>query len=91
MEENKVYFVVAQQEPSKIETIARKVYAGALIGTVVVALTPIVVNVVGNVVETIKFKRKIRKGLKDGSIVEVNGEYYEVNKEIVEEEPESNN
>ena len=90
MEENKVYFVVAQQEPSKIETIARKVYAGALICTVVVALTPIVVNVVGNVVETIKHKIKIRKGLKDGSIVKIGNDYYEVNN-VVEEEPESNN
>lgn len=27
---------------------------------------------------TIKWKRYIKKGLKDGSIVEINGEYYEV-------------
>jgi hypothetical protein len=30
------------------------------------------------------FNRKIKKGLKDGSIVEINGEFYEVEKTIEE-------
>ena len=41
---------------------------------------------IGNVVNTVKFNSKIKKGLKDGSIIEIDGKYYEVEKvENVEE------
>ena len=36
---------------------------------------------VGSLIEHIKYKRKIKKGLKDGSIVKIDGQYYEVHTE----------
>ena len=35
--------------------------------------------VCANLIEKIKHKRKIKKGMKNGSIIKVNGDYYEVN------------
>lgn len=57
-----------------------------VIGMVVVPLiinTGYNIGVTGyNKISEIKHNRKIKKGLKDGSIVEVDGEYYEVEKVI---------
>lgn len=72
----------------KIITIA----AVTIIGVI---LVPIVVNAgmtligttcvgVGNLINRTKFNKKIKQGLKDGSIVEIDGQYYEV-QETVEE------
>ena len=36
-------------------------------------------------VDKVKFNRKIKKGLEDGSIVEIDGQYYEVEIKDVEE------
>ena len=38
-----------------------------------------------NTIAKIKFNNKIKKGLKDGSIVEIDGKFYEVEKQTVEE------
>lgn len=38
-----------------------------------------------NLVEKAKFKKKIKNGLKDGSIIEIDGQYYEVEVQDVEE------
>lgn len=54
-----------------------------------IVLVPIALGIVGSaisgvilggvsLVERIQYKRKIKKGLKDGSIVEIDGQYYEV-------------
>jgi hypothetical protein len=40
---------------------------------------------VRNLSETIKFNKEIKKGLKDGSIIEIDGKYYESRKLTVEE------
>lgn len=67
-----------------------KVAAAGFVGLVVV---PIVWNTtaslvgfaaagVGNFINKKKYDREIKKGLKDGSIVEIDGEYYNI---IVEE------
>lgn len=72
----------------KIITIA----AVTIIGVI---LVPIVINAgmtligttcagVGNLINRTKFNKKIKQGLKDGSIVEIDGQYYEV-QEAVEE------
>ena len=64
----------------------------AAIGFIGVVLVPIVIGaginlinltVVGttNVVNKVRHSKKIKKGLKDGSIVEIDGQYYEVNVE----------
>ena len=61
----------------------------AAIGFVALVVAPKVVNVgcylvqraatgIYNVVEKVTHDRRIKKGLKDGSIVEIDGEYYEV-------------
>ena len=62
-----------------------KVIEIAAIGFVAIILVPAVLGVVGTGITIISstllrnnITRKIKKGLKDGSIVEINGEYYEV-------------
>ena len=40
---------------------------------------------VGVLISKIQFKHKIKKGLKDGSIVEIDGQYYEISIDDVEE------
>ncbi len=72
-----------------------------LVGTIILAvgiviLAPIVINgviAVGNAtctlvatgIDSIKYHQKIKKGLKDGSIVKIDGHYYEVVKTNNEE------
>ena len=61
---------------------------------VVCAITaPIIWNVtmatvggVGQAIEHVKFRKRMLKGMKDGSIVRINGEYYNVNLEPIVEE-----
>lgn len=40
----------------------------------------VLIDFVSTWINTIKRKRKIKKGMKDGSIVKIDGEYYEVEK-----------
>lgn len=66
-----------------------KIIELAAIGFIGVVLVPIVVNttlnVIGytslgvrNLIQNVKYKKKIKDGLKDGSIVEIDGQFYEV-------------
>jgi hypothetical protein len=55
------------------------------IGAIAIVVTPVIINGIAvianggiNIINSIKHKNKIKKGLKDGSILEINGEYYEV-------------
>ena len=68
----------------------------AAIGFIGLVLVPVAVSAgiklvawsatgIANVVEKVKFNKKIKEGLKDGSIVEIDGKYYEVKDENVEE------
>lgn len=52
---------------------------GAIASTVDIAIKG-----VGNLISKVQFKRKIKKGLKDGSIVEIDGQYYEISIDDVE-------
>jgi len=74
-----------------------KLLTVAVITVVGVILVPIVINTsinlinvvacgVGNAINKAKFNKQIKQGLKDGSIVEINGEYYKVEKEETVEE-----
>lgn len=74
MEESKVYLIVEQKPETKLEVFLNKANTVLLIGSIVVALTPIVYSGV----EWVKYKYKIRKGLKNGSIIKIDGQYYEV-------------
>jgi hypothetical protein len=60
------------------------VVAPVVIGGVINIVSTAAVGI-GNCINTAKYNRKIKKGLKDGSIVEINGQYYEVVVEDVEE------
>ena len=40
---------------------------------------------IGNAIIKSRFNKKIKKGLKDGRIIEIDGQYYEVQNETVEE------
>lgn len=66
-----------------------KIAAGIVIASVVAPVAFAVIggtcNTIANAVDRVKSKRKIKKGLKDGSITEIDGEYYEVMIEDVEE------
>lgn len=63
-----------------------KVAAGCFIGMVVVpAVVTLGVNVIGrtavgivNAVNKAKYNKELKKGLEDGSIVELDGQYYEI-------------
>ena len=73
-----------------------KIIKVAAVGFIGLVVAPVVINAgiklsvysatcISNLVEKIKHDKKIREGLKDGSIVEIDGQYYEVKKEDVEE------
>lgn len=71
-----------EESTTKKETDVVKMAACVVLGVVFI---PIIVNTgIGlinggvNMINQIKHKRKIKKGLKDGSIIEVDGQYYEV-------------
>ena len=64
--------------------------AGLIIVVPIVVRGLVFVGAVGyagvkGVVDQVKFNKKIKQGLKDGSIVEIDGKYYEVEIENVEE------
>lgn len=59
--------------------------AGPVILNGVVAMAELTFTGVSNGIEKLKFNRKIKKGLKEGSIVEIDGKYYEVVVDTVEE------
>ena len=40
---------------------------------------------VGNAINKVKFNKKMKEGIKDGSIIEVDGRYYEVDLDAIEE------
>lgn len=78
MENEKMYVVLEARPETKAERVSRKVSNACAIGLIAISVAPVVCCLVGNGVEWIKYKRKIKKGLKDGSIVEIDGKYYEV-------------
>ena len=78
MNNEKVYLIVEQKPETKVGKAARNINDALIIGSVVVAVAPLVCGLVYNGVEWVKYKHKIKKGLKDGSIIEIDGQYYEV-------------
>ena len=77
-----------------------KIVKVAVIGVAAVVLVPVVwnaaigvvfgtVGLVGNGINKVLFNKKIKKGLKDGSIVEINGSYYEVEVKLGESEDDN--
>lgn len=64
-------------EDNKIIKIAAAGFIGLVIVPTVVGGTIKLIGYAANGINNLAIKRKIKKGLKDGSIIEINGEYYE--------------
>ena len=73
----------------KIIKIAAAGFIGLVVAPIVldvaVGTISLAVRGISKITNDIKFNRKIKKGLKDGSIVEIDGKYYNVIAEDVEE------
>lgn len=70
-----------------------KIVKIAATGFVVLVVVPVVIGGVASIATrvvngicTLNYNHKIKKGLKDGSIIEIDGEYYEVDKLASQEE-----
>lgn len=70
-----------------------EVAAVIVIGMVAIPLVSVAIPLVSSIgsvivggVKTHQYNRKIKKGLKEGTIVEINGQYYEARIEQTEEE-----
>lgn len=72
-------------EDNKIIKIAATGFVVLFVAPAVLGLAATAIGAVANGVNTIAYKRKIKKGMKEGKIVEIQGNYYEV-----VEEPEEN-
>lgn len=77
-------------EDSKIIKVAAVLFIGFVVAPIVINATINLVEMtvvgIGNKINTVKFHKKIKKGLKEGSIVCVDGSFYEV--EIEDKEAE---
>jgi hypothetical protein len=66
-----------------------KIVKVAAIGFVGLVLVPVSIDIgcrlIAATARRLAYNRKIRKGLKDGSIIEIDGKYYEVEISDVEE------
>lgn len=65
-------------DDNKIVKIAAYGFVGLVVAPIVINGFTSVINLTSTGINTLLYNRKIKKGLKDGSIVEVNGQYYEV-------------
>lgn len=57
-----------------------------VIGTVAIPVVSSIGKAIVGGVKTHQYNRKVKKGLKEGTIVEINGQYYEVRIDETEEE-----
>ena len=65
-------------DDNKIVKLAAYGFVGLVVAPIVINGGISVINLTSTGINTLLYNRKIKKGLKDGSIVEVNGQYYEV-------------
>ena len=77
MDNEKIYVMIEARPETKLEAGMRKVETALAVGGIIVTVVPILVYAGKWCIDTIAYKRKIKKGLKDGSIVEIDGLYYE--------------
>ena len=66
-------------EDNKIIKVAAIGFIGLVVIPTVVGVGISLIGHAANGVGHLAYKRKIKKGLEDGSIVEMDGQYYEVN------------
>lgn len=79
--DNETVYLVVQKQETKLERGLRKANTALGIAAIVMTVAPLIIYAVDWGVATIKYKRRIKKGLKDGSVVEIDGKYYEVKPE----------
>lgn len=79
--ENETVYLVVQKQETKLDRVLNKTNTALRVAAIVMAVAPLVIYVVDWGVAAIKYKRRIKKGLKDGSVVEIDGKYYEVKPE----------
>lgn len=79
--ENRTVYLVVQREETKLDRVLNKTNTALKIAALAMAVAPLVIYVVDWGVATIKYKRRIKEGLKDGSVVKIDGKYYEVKPE----------
>ena len=65
-------------EDKNIIKIAAIGFIGFVVVPTVIGITLNLIGHAANGIGNLAYKRKIKKGLKDGSIVEIDGQYYEV-------------
>lgn len=65
----------------KAVTLAANLIIYSILAPIAIGGVVTIVKLTAKGISTISYKRKIKKGLKNGSIVEIDGEYYEVKTE----------
>lgn len=70
-------------ENSKVVKIAAWIIIGSIVVPAIIGTAATVINATVNGVNKARFKKKMKDGIKEGKIIEINGEYYNVG---VEEE-----
>ena len=65
-------------EDNKIIKLAAIGFIGLVVAPAVVGATLSLITLAAKGIDNLAYKRKIKKGLKDGSIIEIDGQYYEV-------------
>lgn len=73
---------------SKLVKIAVVGFVGLVVVPTLISGGLKLIAIGANGIEQIIHLRKIKKGLKDGSIIEVDGKYYQVPKEVIDAEVE---
>ena len=65
----------------KVVTFAADLIIYSVVAPIAIGGIVTIVKLTAKGISTMLYKKKIKKGLKDGSIVEIDGEYYEVKTE----------
>lgn len=65
-------------EDNKIIKVAAIGFIGLIVVPTVVGIGISLIGHAANGISHLAYKRKIKKGLEDGSVIEINGQYYEV-------------
>lgn len=71
-------------ENDRIVKIAAWVIVGSVVVPIVIGAAALTGTAIINGLNKARFKKRIKQGLKDGSIVEIDGQYYDVEKTVEE-------
>lgn len=71
-------------ENDRIVKIAACVIVGSVVVPIVIGAAALTGTAIINGLNKARFKKRIKQGLKDGSIVEIDGQYYDVETTVEE-------